>query len=63
MINTGISAFRKPLHCIFEPEPDITAYELAMVLKCAVNRILYEDEWDALPEWKRHIRRLDTHPL
>ena len=45
-----------PIAIIFEPHQDITAYELALVLRYH-GRPLYESDWNAMPLGvRRHFR-------
>jgi len=50
------------IHATFEPQPDITAYELALIVSktfgSLMNRIRFDQaKWDALdPTLKRHFR-------
>lgn len=45
-----------PLRANFSPKPDITAYELAILLPYLLGRPLYQKACDELPqEVKRHL--------
>lgn len=50
-----------PISAVFEPEKDITAYELAQMMPIFHGKQYYEEEWNALPSesWVRHWRRTD----
>ena len=48
-----------PIHVTFDPQPDITAYELAQVLGYQ-GRLLYKSDWDAMSEGvKRHFTKME----
>ncbi len=50
---------RKPINAIFEPLPDITAYELAIILSKVHGVPLYEEGWQSLGfAITRHFKRL-----
>jgi hypothetical protein len=50
---------RMPISAVFEPKGDITAYELAQMMPAFHGRQYFAEEWDALPSWTRHWRRVD----
>lgn len=53
-------ALSQPISASFEPQPDITAYELARLLPYLSSRMpLYEGGWEALGSANRHLRRYD----
>lgn len=49
----------RPVSARFEPQPDITAYELAQLLPFVVGRSMWEADWSALGTAQRHLRRTD----
>lgn len=50
--------FAKYISCYFDPQPDITAYELAKLLPWfRPGQRITEDDWTALGEMTRHLKR------
>jgi len=61
--NAFIIHVPKYLWCTFEPQEDITAYELSKLMPFFApgSRGITEDDWSALGEKvTRHLRRHDT---
>ena len=49
---------RVPLNLIWEPQEDITAYEVAIALPYIIGqKPIYAEDFDALP-FKRHLKQL-----
>ncbi len=47
---------RKPLTFNYNPQEDITAYELAKLLPYLLGQSIFEDEWEKFdPNLKRHL--------
>ena len=53
----GASVFARFVSCSFDPKPDITAYELAVLLPYFHGRQMTESDWDSLGEMQRHLKR------
>lgn len=49
----------RPVYARFEPQLDITAYELAQILPFVMGRSMWEKDWEALGVVQRHLRRTD----
>lgn len=49
----------QPVTARYKPLPDITAYELALVLPGLLGKPIYELEWLELGSATRHFERLD----
>lgn len=48
----------KYVSCSYEPKPDITAYELAIILPFFMGgHGMTEKDWEALGDARRHLRR------
>ncbi len=60
ILSTGtIWTTAKPINATFEPLADITAYELARILRDVHGQPLYEADWQALgPAITRHFKRI-----
>ncbi len=50
---------QQPVTARYKPLPDITAYELALVLPGLLGKPIYEAEWAVLGSATRHFERLD----
>lgn len=50
---------RRTISVTFDPMPDITAYELAIILPFFHGRWMHEDDWNALGAAQRHLQRHD----
>lgn len=48
----------KYVNASYDPQPDITAYELATILPFFMSRIMTEADWDAFGAAQRHLKRL-----
>ncbi len=47
-----------PLNCVFQPQPDITAFELATLLPYIMSGGLYKSTWERLgTSVTRHLKR------
>lgn len=58
---TLISA-RKPLTGLsYDPQPDITAYELSQLIPyiAPFGRLMFEEDWKAIGTAARHIKRTE----
>lgn len=51
--------FRMPIDFNFNPQPDITAYELARLLPYLFGKMyIYEGEWETFdPALKKHLKK------
>jgi hypothetical protein len=63
-VTVEAGAFRtitQPIDCWFDPQPDITAFELARILPYLTSRHqgIYEADWQALGAATRHLKRND----
>lgn len=47
----------RPVVASFEPQQDITAYELATLLPYLFGKALYQSDWDSLGAAQRHMKR------
>lgn len=52
-----IGSIRPPISCTFQPQPDITAFELASILQYFHGRPMLESDWTALGAMQRHFVR------
>lgn len=48
LLSTNGLRIQQPIHATFEPQADITAYELARILCDVHGQALYEADWQAL---------------
>ena len=51
-------AIKPPISCSYEPQPDITAFELAVLLPYTLGKSLYQEDWDKLGDATRHLKRV-----
>lgn len=59
---SGVYALRMPMSVTFSPQPDITAYELAMLLPYLLsNHGIYAEDWAELGTMKRHLIENPRH--
>lgn len=49
----------KYVRASYNPQPDITAYELATILPFFHGQMMTEADWDALGATQRHLKRID----
>jgi hypothetical protein len=47
----------QPISVSFDPQPDITAYELAKLLPHFHGQPIYESDWASLGQLQRHLKR------
>lgn len=48
----------KPVSARYIPQPDITAYELALILPGLLGKPIYEEDWVKLGTATRHLERI-----
>lgn len=49
-------SIEQPMSAEFKPQPDITAYELAILLPYFLGKALYRKQFDEMPEnARRHL--------
>jgi hypothetical protein len=58
VLKDAFPSIRQPVTCSYEPQPDITVFELATLLPYMLGRPLYQEDWDKLGEATRHLKRL-----
>jgi len=54
----GLLQLPQPINCIYNPQPDITAYELAQIIPYLLNKTMLKEDWDKLGNITRHLKRL-----
>lgn len=50
---------KRQLSISYNPQPDITAYELAIILPYLHGKPMFEEDWIDLGNAQRHLRRHD----
>jgi len=59
MDSSGVVFFYAGIRAKFIPKPDITAYELSLILPYIFGQVLYKDAFEKLGDAKRHLEIID----
>ncbi len=58
MSTAPLHTIKQPITARYKPQPDITAYELAIIFPFFMGKPLYEEQWLELGTATRHFERL-----